>query len=78
MTELEYIVIAASDVRKTIERKEKEIQACERRIQEYEGTCINPKAIMHKRDVIQKGIDFEFEKLQALGAIKEMLEACSK
>lgn len=74
MTELEFILYTAKDIRERIRKKESELDYCAKRLEEYKGTAIDPTGILMHKDSIQKNLDFELEKLAALGKIKEIIE----
>jgi hypothetical protein len=47
---------------------------CNKRLEEYKGTAIDPSGIEAHKEMVQGRLDFELEKLAALGKIKEMVE----
>jgi hypothetical protein len=74
MTELEFILYTAKDIRQNIRKIESELDYCNRRIEEYKGTAIDPSGIESHKEMVQSSLDFELEKLAALVKIKEMVE----
>jgi|KBSSwiStaDraftv2_1062776.scaffolds.fasta_scaffold818199_2 hypothetical protein len=74
MTELEFILHTAKDIRQRIRKVEGELDYCNKRLEEYKGTAIDPSGIEAHKEMVQGRLDFELEKLAALGKIKEMVE----
>jgi hypothetical protein len=74
MTELEFILYTAKDIRQKIRKIEGELDYCNRRLEEYKGTAIDPSGIEEHKAMVQDSLDFELEKLAALGKIKELVE----
>jgi len=74
MTELEFVLHTAKDIRQRIRKIESEIDYCNKRLEEYKGTAINPQGLETHKEIIEGKLDFELEKLSALGKIKELIE----
>jgi hypothetical protein len=74
MTELEFILYTAKDIRQRIRKIEGELDYCNKRLEEYKGTAIDPSGIESHKELVQGKLDFELEKLAALGKIKELVE----
>lgn len=74
MTELEFILYTARDIRQRIRKIEGELDYCNKRLEEYKGTAIDPSGIESHKAMVQDSLDFELEKLAALGKIKELIE----
>jgi hypothetical protein len=74
MTELEFVLHTARDIRQRIRKIESEIDYCNRRLEEYKGTAIDPSGIEGHKAMVQDSLDFELEKLAAHGKIKEIIE----
>jgi len=74
VTELEFVLHTVRDIRQNIRKIESEIDYCTRRLEEYKGTAIDPTGIEKHKELVQGRLDFELEKLAALGKIKELIE----
>jgi hypothetical protein len=74
MSELEFILHTAKDIRQRIRKIEGELDYCNKRLEEYKGTAIDPSGIESHKKMVQSSLDFELEKLAALGKIKEIIE----